>query len=76
MCGPIGICVDRHDNVWVGASNSKVQQFTNTGKYLCSIGGLGTNICQLHLPHGLAVDRHNCLYIADTMNSRIQKFKI
>lgn len=76
MGGPIGICVDRNDRVWVSATNNRVQQFTNDGKFLRGMGGLGTDPSQFHLPHALALDSLGCLYVADTMNWRIQKFAV
>jgi len=72
--GPIAIVVDRQDRVWVGGTNNKVQQFTNDGKFLRMIGGRGEGPGQFHTPHGLALDSRECLYVADTMNARIQKF--
>jgi NHL repeat len=74
MSGPIAICIDRQDRVWVGATNNRVQQFTGDGKYLRGIGGEGVGPGQFHLPHGLALDSRGCLYVSDTMNARIQKF--
>lgn len=76
MGGPISICVDRADRVWVSATNNRVQQFTNDGKFLHGLGleGEGTESGRFHLPHGLALDSRDCLYVADTMNWRIQKF--
>jgi sugar lactone lactonase YvrE len=74
--GPIAICVDRQDRVWVSATNNRVQQFTNSGKYLCGMGGEGIEPGRFRLPHGLALDSRDCLYIADTMNYRIQKFDV
>ena len=74
MGGPISLCVDRQDRVWVSATNNRVQQFTNDGKYLCGVGGEGTEPGKFHLPHGLALDSHDNLYVSDTMNARIQKF--
>ena len=76
MGGPIALCVDRQDRVWVSATNSRVQQFTNEGKYLRGVGGDGTEAGRFHLPHGVALDSHDCLYVADTMNARIQKFAV
>lgn len=73
MGGPISLCVDRQDRVWVSATNNRVQQFTNEGKYLRGIGGEGTEPGRFHLPHGVALDSRDCLYVADTMNARIQK---
>jgi sugar lactone lactonase YvrE len=74
MGGPISICVDAKDRVWVSATNNRVQQFTNDGKYLRGIGGEGTEPGQFHLPHGIALDSRGILYVTDTMNGRIQKF--
>jgi sugar lactone lactonase YvrE len=74
MGGPISLCVDRQDRVWVSATNNRVQQFSNDGKYLQGIGGEGTEPGQFDLPHGIALDSKGNLYVADTMNSRIQKF--
>jgi tripartite motif-containing protein 71 len=74
MGGPISLCVDREDRVWVSATNNRVQQFTNDGKYLRGVGGEGTEPGRFHLPHGVALDSHDCLYVTDTMNGRIQKF--
>jgi sugar lactone lactonase YvrE len=72
--GPIAICVDSRDRVWVSATNNRVQQFTNDGKYIRGLGGAGEGPGQFHLPHGIALDSRGCLYVSDTMNSRIQKF--
>jgi sugar lactone lactonase YvrE len=76
MGGPIAVCVDRHDRVWVSATNNRVQQFSNEGRYLRGIGGMGTEAGRFNLPHGIALDSHGCLYVSDTMNSRIQKFAV
>lgn len=72
--GPISLCVDRLDRVWVSATNNRVQQFTSDGKYLRGIGGEGTEPGQFRLPHGIALDSRDNLYVTDTMNARIQKF--
>lgn len=76
MGGPIALCVDRQDRVWVSATNHRVQQFTNAGKYLRAIGGAGTEAGHFHTPHGLALDSRDCLYVSDMMNARIQKFAV
>jgi sugar lactone lactonase YvrE len=76
--GPIGICVDRQDRVWVSATNHRVQLFTNAGKYLCGLGldATGKGPGHFRTPHALALDSRGCLYVADEMNSRVQKFAV
>ncbi len=74
--GPIGVCVDRQGNVWVSATNHRVQQFTRDGQFLRSIGADGSEPGQFHFPHAIAFDSQGHLYVADTMNSRIQKFAV
>ncbi len=73
--GPIALCADAQDRIWVGAVNSRVQQFTPSGRYLRCLGDeMGSSPGQFHLPHGMAFDSQGCLYVADTLNFRIQKF--
>lgn len=76
--GPIGLCVDQKDRVWVSATNHRVQLFTNAGQYLCGLGldGEGEKPGQFRTPHALALDSRGCLYVADAMNSRVQKFEV
>jgi sugar lactone lactonase YvrE len=75
--GPISLCVDRKSRVWVSATNNRVQQFSNDGKYLRGIGGeIGTEPGRFHIPHGLALDSKGCLYVVDTVNARVQKFAV
>ncbi|MBX9791416.1 MAG: NHL repeat-containing protein [Pirellulales bacterium] len=76
MGGPISICLDEQDRVWVSATNNRAQQFSNDGKYLRGVGGEGAAPGQFHLPHGIALDSRGCLYVSDTMNARIQKFAV
>jgi sugar lactone lactonase YvrE len=74
--GPIAIAIDAKDNVWVTSTNHLVQQFTADGRYLRGMGGEGEEIGQFKIPHGLAVDSLQHLYVADSRNSRIQKIEI
>lgn len=74
--GPIAIAVDGQDRVWVTSTNHLVQQFTNQGSYLRGIGGEGSQAGQFRLPHGIACDGGQALYVADARNFRIQKLEI
>lgn len=40
------------------------------------VGGEGTEPGHFDLPHGIVLDSRDCLYVADTMNTRIQKFAV
>jgi DNA-binding beta-propeller fold protein YncE len=75
--GPIGICIDKKDRVWVSAVCGRVQQFTRDGKYLRGFGATqGTRPGQFLAPHGLALDSRGNLYVVDAYNHRVQKFAV
>ncbi len=74
--GPIAICIDRHDRVWVSAVCGRIQQFTGEGAYLRGFGSAGTEPGEFYAPHGLAFDSRGHLYVVDAFNHRIQKFAV
>jgi DNA-binding beta-propeller fold protein YncE len=76
MAGPLALAVDHKDQVWVSSTNQYVHQFTPDGRFVCRIGGDGTEPGQFRLPHGLAFDSKHHLYVADARNFRIQKLAI
>lgn len=74
--GPIGIAIDAQGRVWVSASNDRVQVFSAGGKYLGGLLERGSGPGQLSLPHGLAFDSKGFLYVVDSSNQRVQKFRL
>lgn len=74
--GPIGVLADRYGRIWVSSLNDRVQCFAPDGRFLLGLGGTGTEPGRLVRPHGLAFDRAGHLYVADSGNQRIQKFRI
>jgi|SRR5579863_2020847 len=74
--GPVSICVDRHQRIWVSAVSGRIQQFTNEGIYLRGFGAAGTEPGQFYAPHGLAFDSRGHLYVVDAFNHRVQKFDV
>lgn len=74
--GPIAIALDAEGNAWVTSTNHTVQQFTPDGKFLRRLGGEGDAPGSFRLPHGLAFDSQNHLYVCDSRNSRIQKIAV
>lgn len=76
LVGPIGVCVDRRDRVWVSATSSRVQLFTRDGVYLGLVGEEGEKPGEFLLPHAIASDSRGFIYIADSSNQRVQKFAV
>ena len=77
MHGPIAICCDRHDRLWISAAGGRVQQFTTDGRFLRSFGEeQGTEPGQFLAPHGVALDSRGELYVVDAYNHRVQKFDV
>jgi len=57
-----------------GYGNARVHHFDAHGAHVKSWGQPGTQPGQFQVPHGLAVDDQNRLYVADRENSRVQIF--
>lgn len=77
LVGPIALCFDSEDRLWISTVSGRVQQFAQDGSFL---GGLlneqGTGPGQFFAPHGVAVDSAGCLYVVDAYNHRVQKFEV
>jgi tripartite motif-containing protein 71 len=77
LVGPIALCFDRDDHLWISAVSGRVQQFTKEGKYLRGlVAEQGCKPGQFYAPHGVALDSAGCLYVVDAYNHRIQKFEV
>ncbi|MEX1231082.1 MAG: hypothetical protein WEB58_12630 [Planctomycetaceae bacterium] len=77
LIGPIGICVDHKDRLWIACVGGRIQQFTRDGKYLRGFGfEQGTEPGQFYAPHTVAVNSKGELYVVDTYNHRVQKFAV
>ncbi len=76
MHGPIAICCDREDRLWISAAGGRVQQFTSDGRYLRGFGEQGKEPGQFLAPHGVALDSRGELYVVDAYNHRVQKFNV
>ena len=77
LVGPIGICFDVDDRLWISSVSGRVQQFSQDGKFLRGIvNEQGTDPGQFYAPHGMAFDSAGCLYVVDSFNHRIQKFDV
>ena len=57
-----------------GYGNSRVVKFSSTGKYIKAWGTYGNKAGEFIIPHGIAIDKNNTIYVADRQNNRIQLF--
>jgi DNA-binding beta-propeller fold protein YncE len=73
---PTNLALSQQGEMYVsdGYGNARVHKFSPDGRLLLSWGEPGSGPGQFHIPHGIAVDRHGTVYVADRENSRIQLF--
>ena len=57
-----------------GYGNARVHRFSADGKLLASWGQPGNGPGQFNLPHSIAIDSGDRVYVADRENSRVQIF--
>ena len=78
---PRGLAVGANDTLYVADSgNNRVQKFDLDGNVMQAWGKFGfawrgADMGKFDVPWGLATDHEGNLYVSDTSNSRIQKFK-
>jgi hypothetical protein len=73
---PTNVALSVGGDIYVsdGYGNARVHRFDRDGRLLFSWGEPGDAPGQFNVPHGIAVDREERVYIADRENSRIQVF--
>ena len=73
---PTDVAWDSSGNIYIsdGYVNSRVAKFDRNGDWVKSWGEHGTGPGQFRLPHAIAVDRNNNVYVGDRSNRRIQVF--
>jgi DNA-binding beta-propeller fold protein YncE len=73
---PTNVALSAEGEIYVtdGYGNARVHKFAPDGRLLRSFGEPGELPGQFNLPHGIAVDRSERVYVADRENSRIQIF--
>ncbi len=73
---PTNVALSAAGEIYVtdGYGNARVHKFSPDGRLLLSWGEPGTGPGQFRVPHGIAVDRHGTVFVADRENSRIQLF--
>ena len=74
---PLDVAVDDQDRVYVLDSywNQRIQVFDSDGAYLTTVGGQwGERMGQFRNPEGIYLSADGTIYVADSVNHRIQTF--
>ena len=71
---PFGLVYDSKGTLFVADGRAhRILQLDSGGKVVRSWGGMGSEPGQLNVPHMLAVDAHDNLYVAEIEGRRIQR---
>ena len=73
---PAGIAFNDEGQIFIadGYANARVHKFTPQGDLIKSWGGPGDGAGEFRLPHGIWIDRHERVLVADRENDRVQVF--
>jgi DNA-binding beta-propeller fold protein YncE len=76
---PTEVAIARNGDIFVadghgGDSNARVVKFSKSGKFLMAWGKQGKGPGEFDVPHAIAVDSQERVYVADRSNSRVQVF--
>jgi len=73
---PTDVAWDSSGNIYIsdGYVNSRVAKYDRNGDWVMSWGEPGTGPGQFHLPHAIAIDAEDRVYVGDRTNRRIQVF--
>ena len=73
---PRDITVDKYGFVYVtDIKNSQIQKFNSNGNLIAQIGKYGFEPGKLNMPSYLFVSSNGNIFVSDTLNNRIQKFR-
>ena len=73
---PADVAFAKNGDIYVadGYGNSRVVKFDHDGNYIKAWGKYGTGVGEFNLPHTVAVDHQDRVYVGDRENQRIQIF--
>ena len=71
------VAFDRAGNTYFsdGYNNARVAKYDRDGNWVTSWGERGSDPGQFRVPHGIAIDDQDRVYVADRSNNRIQVFE-
>jgi sugar lactone lactonase YvrE len=77
---PTGVAIASNGDVFISEGhfpsfgNSRIMKFDKNGKFIKTFATFGPGDGQLQEPHGIALDSHDRLYVADRRNFRVDVF--
>jgi sugar lactone lactonase YvrE len=73
---PTDVAWDSRGNIYItdGYINSRVAKYDKNGDWVKSWGSKGTGPGQFNLPHAIAIDLQDNIYVGDRSNHRIEVF--
>lgn len=77
---PLDVAVAANGDIFVAEGDhsgnrvGRISKFSSDGSFIKSWGGLGSGPGEFRVPHGLAFDGADRLFVADRFNNRIQIF--
>jgi streptogramin lyase len=73
---PTDMAITRTGDIFVsdGYGNARIAHFDKAGKFIKEWGELGSKPGQFSIPHAIAVDSRERIYVADRNNVRVQVF--
>jgi DNA-binding beta-propeller fold protein YncE len=76
--GCTGCAIAENSDLYVsdGYGNARVHQFSPEGALVRSWGSVGTGPGEFHVPHGIAIDRSDRIFVCDRENDRLQVFDL
>ena len=75
---PTDVAWDSRGNIYIsdGYVNSRIAKYDRNGDWVKSWGTPGTGPGEFRLPHAIAIDQHDNVYVGDRSNRRIQVFDV
>ena len=73
---PTGVAIAPSNDIYVsdGYGNASVHRYSEAGELIRTWGGAGRGPGEFRTPHGVFVDGHGTVHVADRENDRIQQF--
>jgi DNA-binding beta-propeller fold protein YncE len=75
--GPMGVDVDDDGFCYVADTrHDRVAVFGPQGNLVTTLGAPGEGLASFREPYDVAIGRHDCLFVSDAGNGRVQMFRI